>query len=136
MNKCVLIPTEDGAKCCVNCNRKVKRDLTPERFHLICRRPADLACVHRGEKIREGKGNLCGHRGTPFEVFTCEIHGECVLRRLCRKQWSLLKRPKMSSPLSGYVENTLYQSLREAQAAPLRVRQSPARGALCSTSAA
>jgi hypothetical protein len=46
----------------------------------------DLTCQHRGEKIREGVGDLCGRRGEPFDVFACELHGECVLTRFCRRQ--------------------------------------------------
>lgn len=43
-------------------------------------------CVHRGEKIRSQKADLCGLIGTEFDVFACAIHGECSERRMCKKQ--------------------------------------------------
>lgn len=38
-------------------------------------------CVHRGEVLERGTCTACGFRGTPFEVFACEVHGKCMVRR-------------------------------------------------------
>lgn len=49
-------------------------------------KPVTLDCVHRGDVIRQGVGDLCGRKGETFDVFACSIHGECALSRFCKKQ--------------------------------------------------
>jgi len=39
------------------------------------------ACVHRGEILERGVCTVCGMKGQPFDVFTCELHGKCMVRR-------------------------------------------------------
>jgi hypothetical protein len=39
------------------------------------------ACAHRGEILERGVCNSCGHVGQPFDVFACELHGRCMVRR-------------------------------------------------------
>ncbi len=92
-----------------------QRDMTPVRWSECKNRPAffeafqnDLArangkpnyiayvseeqrallwcCTHRGEKVRQEKGNLCGYKGLLFTVFQCAIHEECALTLFCKKQ--------------------------------------------------
>lgn len=46
----------------------------------------DLTCAHRGDVIRQQAADLCGLRGQLFDVFACDLHGECSLRRVCFKQ--------------------------------------------------
>lgn len=43
-------------------------------------------CRHRGAAIAQRPADLCGLRGTLYDVHACAIHGECVTRRTCRKQ--------------------------------------------------
>jgi hypothetical protein len=43
---------------------------------------SNLTCPHRtAEPIRSGTCNLCGLKGQPFEIFGCDLHGECSLRK-------------------------------------------------------
>jgi hypothetical protein len=39
------------------------------------------ACAHRGEVLERSTCTACGMRGQPFEVFACELHGRCMVRR-------------------------------------------------------
>jgi hypothetical protein len=39
------------------------------------------ACVHRGDVVEHGVCNACGMKGQPFDVFACELHGKCMVRR-------------------------------------------------------
>lgn len=39
--------------------------------------PDSAECANRGELIEVRLCDLCGVRGLPFEVFACQIHGEC-----------------------------------------------------------
>lgn len=43
-------------------------------------------CAHRGDVVARRPADLCGLRGTLYDVHACRIHGECVTRRTCRKQ--------------------------------------------------
>jgi hypothetical protein len=38
-------------------------------------------CAHRGEIIERAVCNVCGMKGQPFDVFACELHGKCMVRR-------------------------------------------------------
>lgn len=40
----------------------------------------ELPCRHRGAKVRSDACNLCGLKGTSFDVYQCELHGECSLQ--------------------------------------------------------
>jgi hypothetical protein len=40
-----------------------------------------VACLHRGDIVETGTCNVCGMRGQPFDVFACELHGKCMVRR-------------------------------------------------------
>lgn len=40
-----------------------------------------FACRHRGRVIRTDKCDLCGSKGQPFDVLSCEIYGECSITR-------------------------------------------------------
>ena len=39
------------------------------------------SCVYRGELARIGECDLCSMKGQPFDLYLCEIHGECSLHR-------------------------------------------------------
>lgn len=43
-------------------------------------------CRNRGDVVDRREADLCGLRGQLYDVHACEIHGECVTRRTCRKQ--------------------------------------------------
>lgn len=43
---------------------------------------AELPCVHRGELLRTAECELCGGRRQGVEVFQCQVHTECTLRRI------------------------------------------------------
>lgn len=43
-------------------------------------------CEHFGKEIDQRMAELCGLRSVAYTVFSCAIHGECVLHRTCRKQ--------------------------------------------------
>jgi hypothetical protein len=45
-----------------------------------------LPCSHRGEVTRQQESDLCGSRGEFFDVFTCDLHGECAIGRICQRQ--------------------------------------------------
>ncbi len=45
-----------------------------------------LECHHRGPQSRLQTADLCGLRGREFPVFSCAVHGECTLNRICAKQ--------------------------------------------------
>lgn len=51
------------------------------------------SCEHRGELLRIGTCNLCSGRGQPFEVYDCDLHGECSLNRKHSKVRSCLACP-------------------------------------------
>jgi hypothetical protein len=38
-------------------------------------------CAHRGEVLERSTCTACGMRGQPFDVFACELHGKCMVRR-------------------------------------------------------
>jgi hypothetical protein len=42
----------------------------------------DVPCRHRGEVVERATCNVCGSRGQPLEIFSCAVHGRCMLRRL------------------------------------------------------
>ena len=44
--------------------------------------PLTDPCLHFGPVIRQGICDVCGHRGKPYDVHACAIHGECQLRRM------------------------------------------------------
>lgn len=39
------------------------------------------ACANRGVVIEQGTCNACGIAGQPFDVFACELHEKCMVRR-------------------------------------------------------
>jgi len=43
--------------------------------------PLTDPCTHFGTVIRQGTCDVCGHRGKPYDIHACAIHGECQLRR-------------------------------------------------------
>lgn len=47
-------------------------------------------CSHRGELIEVRKCDLCGIKGQQFEVFACNLHGECSAGRKHSKVKSCL----------------------------------------------
>jgi hypothetical protein len=38
-------------------------------------------CEHRGAVLEVGVCNACGMKGQPFDVFACDLHGQCMVRR-------------------------------------------------------
>lgn len=71
---------------CVMCPYINRPNLTNEelqRFRPAAVEPVDLACPHRSLKpIREGRCDQCGYeKGQPFEIFACDLHGECSLHK-------------------------------------------------------
>jgi hypothetical protein len=38
-------------------------------------------CIHRGAVLEADVCNVCGMKGQPFDVFACELHGKCMVRR-------------------------------------------------------
>jgi hypothetical protein len=38
-------------------------------------------CVQRGVVMEKATCNACGMKGQPFDVFACELHGKCMVRR-------------------------------------------------------
>jgi len=43
-------------------------------------------CIHRGPQIDEGTATLCGRNGERFPIYSCDLHGECVIGAFCRRQ--------------------------------------------------
>lgn len=43
------------------------------------RKSSRLSCQHRGDVIREEKCRACSNRFVNRPVYSCEIHGECML---------------------------------------------------------
>jgi hypothetical protein len=43
--------------------------------------PLMTPCVHRGDVVERDVCNVCGMKGQPFEIHTCELHGRCMQRR-------------------------------------------------------
>lgn len=56
-----------------------------ENFQNRKHRPA-VECVHRGAIIDHGTADRCGRKGKQFPIYSCEIHGECVIGAFCRLQ--------------------------------------------------
>lgn len=79
-----------GRRQCVNCGWTTT---IGGPVWKICQSPnqsavcaaSGLACIHRGDKIRDDTCDLCGVKGRPFEVFGCNLHGECSLHRVHSK---------------------------------------------------
>jgi hypothetical protein len=76
------------------------RRFMPEAFWELCRTSqayydvfqADTlnrqtrGCSHRGQKIDEGTADLCGRKGDRFPIYSCGLHGECVIGAFCKRQ--------------------------------------------------
>jgi hypothetical protein len=43
-------------------------------------------CGHRGDQIRTMTSDICGSRGQNLPVYSCELHGECTHRQVCKGQ--------------------------------------------------
>lgn len=67
----------DGRDSTAVCDENCEHDSRFER---------SSACRNRGEVIRRDASNLCGARGEQTDVFSCDIHGECAVRRYCQVQ--------------------------------------------------
>ena len=48
--------------------------------------PVAKTCPHRGEQLRTMTSDLCGTRGHDLPVYSCDLHGECTHRKVCRGQ--------------------------------------------------
>jgi hypothetical protein len=49
-------------------------------------KPISRTCPHRGGQLRTMTSDLCGTRGHNLPVFSCELHGECTHRQVCKGQ--------------------------------------------------
>jgi hypothetical protein len=49
------------------------------------------SCPHRGDQVRTMTSDLCGTRGHNLPVYSCELHGECTHRQVCKGQDAAVK---------------------------------------------
>lgn len=75
---------------CINCGHVAHTAGRPQTDKHECTNPPErkerrrqniAACVHRGEKLRLVDCELCGRKGQTEQVYQCEIHGECTVRK-------------------------------------------------------
>lgn len=56
---------------------------SPPPAHLAAEpHPLSDPCLHFGPVIRQGICDVCGHKGKPYDIHACAVHGECQLRRM------------------------------------------------------
>ena len=53
--------------------------------------PQRKSCPHRGDQLRTMTSDLCGTRGHNLPVYSCELHGECTHRQVCKGQDEAVK---------------------------------------------
>jgi hypothetical protein len=49
------------------------------------------SCTHRGDQLRTMTSDLCGTRGHNLPVYSCDLHGECTHRQVCKGQDAAVK---------------------------------------------
>lgn len=64
---------------------KAGPDADPQRMYAACKSPDGIPslvdCVHRGDQIGDVECRLCGERGKEIEVFSCDKHESCTLKK-------------------------------------------------------
>ncbi len=89
--RCQFATIAEGVISCRRCGVVRRTVQSPENYFRLCdhpRAPLDemrsgftTPCVHRGTVLEKATCNACGMKAQPFEVFACELHGKCMVRR-------------------------------------------------------
>jgi hypothetical protein len=72
---------------CLLCGTKRKYAREPWRYSRVCQADPKMVldstgpCVYRGAVVEQTVCNTCGFKGRPLEIYACELHGKCMLKR-------------------------------------------------------
>jgi hypothetical protein len=78
-----IVHTEPGVVPLSTCGICPYRNL-PDHDGLPEQKPDPrytMPCAHIGPAIAEGICNACGMKGQPFQIFACDLHVKCMVKR-------------------------------------------------------
>jgi len=93
---CVFVRINADLIRCLNCGTERITSEDPARYHRTCSihdSAAELvlvgdtlsrlrdSCIYRGPIVEQAACNVCGMHGQPFQIYGCELHGRCMVKR-------------------------------------------------------